>query len=293
MKDIILFVFCMSVLLFVLFVAPSRQCRDEESAEVENANSAAPSPPKGWDAKQEKHHRSERIFWFLSAVGSIVAAAAAGCAAYFASEALVASQQAAKEAKRQADAADRQATIANEDRRPWVSLQPSIVGPLHFINQNTAQFAVKFDVSNSGRTPALNAFLKPLVKPATPQRSAPQLEQYFLVDELRKKNWDSMNVGAAVIFPNQSLSRIWTITVPDVGEDLAQWTNAGVSNPGFTPMFTACIVYRFTFSDDHHLTCVVGTIQPKGGFITRPFEIGKDVDADKIEIALIFGGYVD
>lgn len=69
----------------------------------------------------EKHQRAERIYWFVSSLGGLVAAGAAFAAAWFASDALDASRQAVNEANRQVGAMQRQIEEGRVMQRAFIT----------------------------------------------------------------------------------------------------------------------------------------------------------------------------
>jgi hypothetical protein len=201
-----------------------------------------------------------------------------------------------QETRRQAVAAEAQTKVARDDQRPWISLAVEPASSLHYLSTDFAQISLEFTVKNEGKSPAINVFLEPQLITSTPDRSAPLAEQARLIAELKAKPDDELSVNAAIMFPGQTLKRIDRISMTDIDKARALYVAAAptLRNP-FLPMFTSCIVYRFTFAAERHFTCLVGALQPKTGSIYGAFfdTATGDVSVDKVEINLVYGGYIN
>ena len=154
---------------------------------------------------------------------------------WFVKHTLEANRRAASEAARAATAAsdanqiNRELFVATE--RPWVKVDVSIGGPLVY-DVNGLSVTHLFQVTNVGRSPAVNVWVDPRIHMFTGETMNPIESQRQHLSEIRERGvmqWGFM------LFPGDANRQLYTMTVPQEALSKArnQFNFAVLSVSGF------------------------------------------------------------
>ena len=142
---------------------------------------------------------------------------------------------------------NRDAMIA--DQRPWVSVKIDIGGPLTWNGQG-ANFVFNFTVENTGRTPALNAFVRLMIYPDLTSEVERQNEFSSLVREKSPARGISL-------FPNKpSVFKIGGSIYSAQLEEWRRWfaKTYKVDDYWVQPLLIGCVTYYSAFDNVQHQT---------------------------------------
>ena len=204
----------------------------------------------------------------------------------------------AQSAKVSAEAAKSALIAAN---RPWVKVEIQVGGPIIY-NENGANFALKFILTNIGHSPATNAFVYPRLIFPIPSTTHPEI--FNPRNELQKdianlKTRPPPPFGYAV-FPGDKIEQ--PITVSMSKEDIERATE---TIKAIYPQVVGAVDYRMGLDDKPHQTGFIVEIRrdaaPRVDTIAKnrwPAAIWideGDVPADQVRLfrSFIDGGYAD
>jgi hypothetical protein len=157
--------------------------------------------------RAEHHRRIERRHWtfekIVAAVALIVTAAAmwgAIASAIYASRALIASQQAANEAARQADA-------AYSDQRPWLRVNLTLIG-FRILENADSEITYHFEVKNVGRSPARNIRPRFEASAVTNNNAINSIPDQKRQCDLAKKDAVQASFPGAILFAGENAAEV-------------------------------------------------------------------------------------
>jgi hypothetical protein len=165
--------------------------------------------------------------------------------------------------------------------RPWVSSQMAIDGPFEF-NVNGVNVHIKFQLTNTGHSPALATQISPQMTSAFSEgQSAVELLTHTC-SAMTRAVIQGPGFGVA-LFPNQPLEE--TISFGMGKEDLQKAIKR--TNDITWPSLVVCIGYRSTFTDTVYHTGYIldlSRIDSATGLARVDFKVGENIDKDHLRL---------
>jgi hypothetical protein len=168
-------------------------------------------------------------------------------------------------------------------QRPWLSVVPSVIGPLTFDERGHANINFSFAIRNSGHSPAINVILIPSIHVLSildPRPNISEVEQGCIVFSKIK----GMDIQAGSIFPDSE--RVRSV---GLGIEPDEITKKIPPLGGFFLAVSGCVRYQPSYdSSKWYTTAVLYTVirmkpgHPEGGFYFIPNE---PVDASCLRLA--------
>lgn len=182
------------------------------------------------------------LWTFAILLASILGLGVTGSGVYYVARALRATQQ-----------------IALDERRPWISLAPTIDEPMVF-EKNGATINIKVVVKNVGREPATILSIQPRALTTLQPEALSDFRKFC--DGLRKRLSGTAS-SVFTLFPDQHYSP--TVTTVLLNEQIEKGQIEIGGKRCFMPIIYLCASYRFASSKTVHQTGYVYAIANRAG----------------------------
>jgi hypothetical protein len=193
--------------------------------------------------------------------------------------------------KEAADAAKSAATIAASQleltERPWVDAAITPDGPFDF-NENGANIHLKFQLRNTGHSPALMAVIEAEPVDSAFTEIGDPMQHRDRACRAADATIQKYPIRGVAVFPNNSVETSWTYTFST--EELAKHHGKGSTMPSLIvwPSVVVCIGYRPPFSQTIYHTSYIFLLRrvDASNRISATFKIGEDVPREQLRLIL-------
>jgi hypothetical protein len=182
-----------------------------------------------------------------------------------------------------------QLDVMRAEQRPWVSAIPSINHPFVYTPDEEASITIRYDLQNSGHSPATNVWVEQRFFPMMPADVRKQIEEVCTQDEKVAPRSPFDRILGFPVFPNDVNSVEWESIIQ---KDEIEKFNANFKRKvnAWSPVLLACIFYRSPIDFSIHHTPLLLNLMMKRSAVKEGrgccgiFLSDSPIPAEKLEI---------